>query len=260
MRRSRRSQRIVVDAISLEITRTGAFALNSTPAPSSFPPTLVAMAADTQNNSPLFPLGLVALPEEPVPLHIFEERYKEMISHCIANESEFGIVWREDDELHDIGCAVQVEEVLETMEDGRINLICRGTRPFRLLERGDDIPYPSGTVEFLEDSSDSGEDTGAETRIVYSELYTEATERTIANEDLVEMSSYDMASTVDFGLEAKQTLLELRDETARLALLERLFRAALKRVAMIGKAEALAGSNGRVRFGTDKLPKPDIEN
>jgi len=171
-----------------------------------------------------------------VPLHIFEDRYKEMISHCIANESEFGIVWREDDELHDIGCAVEVEEVLETMEDGRINLV------------------------FLEDSSDSGEDTGAETRIVYSELYTEATERTIDNEDLVEMSSYDMASTVDFGLEAKQTLLELRDETARLALLERLFRAALKRVAMIGKAEALAGSNGRVRFGTDKLPKPDIEN
>ncbi len=210
------------------------------------------MSAAKIENFPLFPLGMVALPTEEVPLHIFEERYKLMINECIAEEKEFGIVLRdEDDELHEVGCALVVEEVLEQMEDGRLNIICRGTRAFRIIEKSGDRPYPSATVEFLEDTVSPSEDNGAETRAVYAQLYTEATERVIPNEELLELSSYDMAGTVDFGDEAKQTLLELRDETARLGMLESLFRAALKRVSLIGKAEALAGSNGRVRFGTD---------
>lgn len=210
------------------------------------------MATEQVQNFPLFPLGMVALPTEEVPLHIFEERYKLMIGECIAEEKEFGIVLRdEEDELHEVGCALVVEEVLEQMDDGRLNIICRGTRPFKIVEKGADRPYPSGTVEFLVDKPSEEDDSGAETRSVYSQLYSEATERTIPNEELVELSSYEMASTVDFGTEAKQTLLELRDENARLSMLESLFRAALKRVSLIGKAEALAGSNGRVRFGTE---------
>ena len=62
---------------------------------------------------PLFPLGLVALPSELVPLHIFEERYKSMIARCLEEESEFGIVWLADDGLRPIGCACEVAEVLE---------------------------------------------------------------------------------------------------------------------------------------------------
>ena len=62
---------------------------------------------------PLFPLGLVALPTEVVPLHIFEERYKTMINECLADDSEFGIVWLSDDGLQEIGCACRVERVLE---------------------------------------------------------------------------------------------------------------------------------------------------
>src|SRR5919199_5558632 len=97
---------------------------------------------------PLFPLGLVALPSELVPLHIFEERYKTMMNECLERGSEFGIVWLSDDGLREIGCGCEIAEVLERMEDGRLNLLTRGTRPFRVVERQDALPYPAGAVGF----------------------------------------------------------------------------------------------------------------
>ena len=81
---------------------------------------------------PLFPLGLVALPSELIPLHIFEERYKALVARCLEEQSEFGIVCSDDDGLRDTGCACEIAEVLERFDDGRINLVARGTRPFRL--------------------------------------------------------------------------------------------------------------------------------
>ena len=105
--------------------------------------------AEAVQEFPLFPLGLVALPHELVPLHIFEERYRTMIGEAIEEGSEFGIVWLSDDGLKGVGCACVVERVLERMEDGRMNVVCRGTRPFRLLERVEHLPYPAGTVEWL---------------------------------------------------------------------------------------------------------------
>jgi Lon protease-like protein len=198
---------------------------------------------------PLFPLGMVALPQEAVPLHIFEERYQEMIAYCLENEVEFGIVWAAEDGLRTVGCAVEIEEILETMPDGRMDIVCRGTRPFELLSRTEIHSYPSGEVEFLEDSEGSGDLSDDGARQVYAELYLAATEREIDEAELSNMSSYEMASTVEFGPDAKQTLLELRDEGARLRLLASLFKAALKRVDEVGKVEALARSNGKVRFG-----------
>ena len=103
----------------------------------------------------MFPLGLVALPTELVPLHIFEERYKTMIGRCLEEQSEFGIVWMAEDGLRPVGCACEIAEVVERLEDGRINLIARGTRPFRIEARQEELPYPAGTVEFLEDRAES---------------------------------------------------------------------------------------------------------
>src|SRR4051812_18180415 len=100
---------------------------------------------------PLFPLPLVALPTELVPLHIFEERYKTMIGQCIDRDTEFGVVWLSDDGLKETGCACVVERVLERHADGRLDVACRGTRPFRILERIEHLPYPAGTVEWLSD-------------------------------------------------------------------------------------------------------------
>src|ERR1700741_2199441 len=106
-------------------------------------------------NFPLFPLGIVALPGELVPLHIFEERYKTMMNECLRDEKEFGIVWLSDDGLREIGCACATERVLERMEDGRMNLLTRGTRPFRVVERQSELAYPAGVVQFLEDREEA---------------------------------------------------------------------------------------------------------
>ena len=198
---------------------------------------------------PLFPLGLVALPSELVPLHIFEDRYKTMIGRCLDEESEFGIVGMSEEGLRPIGCACEIAEVVERMEDGRINLIARGTRAFRIEERQDELPYPAGTIEFLDDRSEDPDPDAAEAaHEAYAELVNEATDRTPDLTEIGEMSAYQMAATVEFGLDAKQGLLDLRSETARLRLVTRLFRAALKRLDFVNRAQARARSNGRVHF------------
>ena len=199
---------------------------------------------------PLFPLGIVALPGEMIPLHIFEERYKTMMDACLRDESEFGIVWLADDGLREIGCACEIEQVLERMEDGRLNLLARGTRPFRVLERQGHLAYPAGVIEFVEDREDAPDPELLQTaREAYADLVKRATDREPDQEDLAEMSAYTMAATVDFGLEAKQGLLDLRSENARLRLVTRLFRAAIKRLDFVDRAQARARSNGKVRLG-----------
>ena len=199
---------------------------------------------------PLFPLGIVALPSELVPLHIFEERYKTMMSSCLESESEFGIVWSADEGVRQVGCAVEIAEVLERLEDGRMNILTRGTRPFRIVDEQDDLPYPAGTVEFLTDKDEKADAGTAESaHEAYNELVEQATDRTLEPDELEAMTAYQMAATVDFGLEAKQGLLDLRSENARLRLVARLFRAAIKRLAFIERAQERARSNGKVRFG-----------
>jgi Lon protease-like protein len=199
---------------------------------------------------PLFPLGLVAVPHELVPLHIFEARYRVMIGDCLDEEREFGILWATDDDEREIGCAVEIAEVVERLEDGRINIVVRGTRPFRALDRTDALGYPAGTVEWIEDvEEEPDEEARAEAQAAYRTLVSTATEHTLDEDDVAEMDAYRMAATVEFGSDAKQALLELRSENARLRLLTRLFRAATKRLELIGRAEARARSNGKVRFG-----------
>ncbi len=198
---------------------------------------------------PLFPLGLVALPGELVPLHIFEERYKTMMARCLEEESEFGIVWLADDGLRTVGCACEIADVLERMPDGRLNLVARGTRPFRIEARQDELAYPAGTVEFLDDPPEAVDEEAAKAaHAVYADLLEQATDRTADHEEISGMTAYDMAATVEFGLDAKQGLLDLRSESARLKLVTRLFRAALKRLDFIDRAQARARSNGKVHF------------
>lgn len=199
---------------------------------------------------PLFPLGLVALPHEYVPLHIFEERYRTMIDECLERGSEFGIVWTSDDEEPRIGCAMEIARVLERMEDGRLNILSRGTRPFRVVETLDHLPYPAATVEFLHDAEETiDEDAALTAHEAYRALVEQATDTEPDDEALEAMDAYGMAATVEFGLEAKQGLLDLRSENARLRLVTRLFRAATKRLEFIEKAQVRARSNGKVRFG-----------
>jgi Lon protease-like protein len=198
---------------------------------------------------PLFALGIVALPTESVPLHVFEERYRTMIEECLQVESEFGIVWLSEDELKPTGCACEIERVLERMDDGRLTILVRGTRVFRLLQRQDDLPYPAGIVEFLTEHEETPDSEAArEAHELYAELVEQATDRTLAEQELEAMDTYAMAATIDFGTEAKQELLELRSENARLRLLTLLLRAAIKQVELVERAETRARSNGKVHL------------
>jgi Lon protease-like protein len=205
---------------------------------------------EPQQEFPLFPLALVALPGEEIRLHIFEERYRTMINLCIEQEREFGIVWLAEDELKPVGCACEIERVLDRMDDGRFNVLARATRPFRLLARDDSLAYPAGTIAFLLDDDEVRDEGAAEAaRGSYSALVSAATDEEPDPDALAAMSAYAMAATIEFGLEAKQRLLELRSENARLRLLARLLRAALRRLDFVDRAQARARSNGKVRFG-----------
>jgi Lon protease-like protein len=206
--------------------------------------------AEVEQDFPLFPLGLVALPFEIVRLHIFEERYRTMIAECLEEDREFGIVWLSDDGLREVGCAVEVEDVMERFEDGRMNIACRGTRPFRVQERVEHLAYPAARIEWLDDKPEALDDaTLDEARSAYAALVEEATDELPDPQQLEAMGAYAMAATVDFGLDAKQGLLDLRSENARLRLVARLFRAAIKRLEFVERAQARARSNGKVRFG-----------
>ena len=208
------------------------------------------MPDELADEFPLFPLGIVALPGELIPLHIFEERYKTMLNECLRDEREFGILWLSDDGLREVGCAMRVEEVLERKEDGRMNLLVRGTRPIRVLERQGHLAYPAGVIEFIQDRGDVPDpEVARAAHEAYAELVKRATDRDPDADELEGMSAYAMAATVDFGLDAKQGLLDLRSENARLRLVTRLFRAAIKRLEFVDRAQERARSNGKVRFG-----------
>ena len=198
---------------------------------------------------PLFPLGLVLLPGELVPLHIFEERYKQMIGECLDQEREFGILWLADDELKDVGCAARITRVLEQFDDGRMNILVEGTTPFRLERRIGDLDYPAGDVELLDDEPGADDAALERTRTTYADLVEEVTDSRPEAEALSGLSAYGMAATVDINPAAKQALLELRSEPARLEQLEGLFAEALRRIRTATRVAEQASGNGHLKPG-----------
>jgi Lon protease-like protein len=201
----------------------------------------------TLERFPLFPLGLVLLPHELVPLHIFEERYKTMIGECLERKSEFGIVWLSDGGLKEVGCCARITRVLERFDDGRSNILVQGTAPFRLLRRIEDLPYPAGDVELLSDADDADAETAATAQRRYSELLTEVTDEPPDPAQVAQLDAYGMAATLDVALDAKQMLLELRSERDRLEQLEGLFAEALNRIRHAERAAERAQGNGSLR-------------
>jgi Lon protease-like protein len=208
------------------------------------------VAGGVQKGFPLFPLPIVLLPTELLPLHIFEERYKTMIGECLENASSFGVVWLSDEGLKDVGCTAFVSEVLERADDGRMNILVKGSSPFRLLERSEEQPYPSGTIELLEDRpGEVQKKVVDDARERYAELVDRVTDERPGPAELSSLGAYDMAATVDIGPEVKQGLLELRSEQARLRLLSRLFKAAMERLDVADRIAEQARVNGKVRLG-----------
>jgi len=196
---------------------------------------------------PLFPLGLVLLPGEVVPLHIFEERYKTMIDECLEQGTEFGIVWSGDDGIRDVGCAAEVAQLIERTEDGRMNILVKGTRRFALERRVEDMAYPAGDVTWVDDSdATEGAEAGAAARKAYADLVERVTETRPDEEDLTALDAYGMASTIAFDPGEKQSLLELLGEDERMRLLARLCTTALENLIRSQEAAERAATNGKV--------------
>jgi Lon protease-like protein len=195
----------------------------------------------------LFPLGLVVLPEEVVPLHIFEERYKLMIDECLDSDGEFGIIWMSDDGLKEVGCTARVTQLLERMDDGRMNVLVQGAEPFRRLRRIEDMPYPAGDVELLDEDDESADPSaGEEARESYADLVERVTDARPSEQDLAQLDAYGMAATLDFALDAKQGLLELRSEQRRLERLRALFGSTLERLEHAERVAEKARTNGHL--------------
>jgi Lon protease-like protein len=205
--------------------------------------------AQSTESFPLFPLGLVLLPGELVPLHIFEDRYKLMIGECLEQEREFGIIWLSDDGLREVGCAARITRVLERFDDGRLNILVEGTKPFRLKRRIGELAYPAGDIELLADEARADEADLERARSAYADLVEQVTDSRPEAEVLSELDAYGMAGTLDIAPSAKQALLELRSEPARLEQLEAVFAEALQQIRTASRVAEQASGNGHLRPG-----------
>lgn len=100
---------------------------------------------------PLFPLAVVLLPQSPLPLHIFEERYKEMINALLETGGEFGVVLATGRGMMSVGCTATVEELLKKYDDGRMDILTLGRRRFSINSLNQDREYLRGDVTFFDD-------------------------------------------------------------------------------------------------------------
>lgn len=104
---------------------------------------------------PLFPLQVVLLPGAQLPLHIFEDRYKEMIGEVIRDRIEFGVILASDKGIVNTGCTAMIDKVLRQYSDGRMDIIARGRRRFEIMMLNDERSFLRGSVEFFDDEEDS---------------------------------------------------------------------------------------------------------
>jgi Lon protease-like protein len=203
---------------------------------------------DRYESFPIFPLPLVLLPTELAPLHIFEERYKRMINLCLEESTEFGIVWLGDEGLAEVGCTARITELIDRMDDGRMNILVRGERPFRLIRRVDELAYPAGDIELLEDDGDASPSHAQAARSIYAEVVEKATDQRPEEADLADMDAYGMAATIELEPALKQRLLDSRSENERLDIVEELFEKAVERLERAEHVSEVARSNGKVHF------------
>jgi Lon protease-like protein len=198
----------------------------------------------------LFPLGMVLLPTERVPLHVFEPRYRELIGECLEHGTEFGLVYVAEEGMHAVGTRASVIEVTERFADGRLDILVRGGARFRLVRLTDGRSFHTGLVEDVADEPApvSEADSGRARR-----LFTELAELTGADSAVPEAGdhelSFALAARFDFSAELKQALLQETSERDRLARLCELFVAAAQAVVRQREVAARARSNGHAQPG-----------
>lgn len=198
---------------------------------------------------PLFPLSVVLLPATPLPLHIFEERYKEMMGDVIAERGEFGVVLAKEDGIVNIGCTATVDQILERYADGRLDLLAIGRRRFRILSVDEDKSYLRAEIEFFNDEEASEVPPELRQKAIagYRQL------REIEPPDVVvepqldgPQLSFQLAQFIS-DLDKRQTVLTLRSEVERLEYLVSILPSYLAQREKVVLAKRLAPLNGHAK-------------
>lgn len=198
----------------------------------------------------LFPLGLVLLPTEQVPLHIFEERYKDLIGECLDDDSEFGLVYADESGIREIGTRAAVLEVLTRFEDGRMNILIEGRDRFKLLELTSRRNFQTGDVAPIEDVDDSADASTVDRARALFDRLRELTSSEIEVPDAdTPQLSYVLAARVELAAEAKLELLAETSEKARLKRVCELLGEAAVAVERQRHAAERAATNGKVELG-----------
>jgi len=205
---------------------------------------------------PLFPLNVVLLPQELLPLHIFEDRYKEMVGECLkakeagAGNQEFGIVQVEGDKVHMIGCTARIVNVTRRYEDGRLNILTMGARRFEVLLTNEEQAYLQGGVDFFDD--EPGADTASERESLRAiELFRAALQGLHKSKEMpvhlpppYRHLSFRIAGSLPLELSFKQDLLIARNESQRLRRVTEIMEQLIAHVARVDQIQRRAGGNG----------------
>jgi Lon protease-like protein len=197
---------------------------------------------------PLFPLDLVLLPGCPLPLHIFEPRYKEMIAECRAQDSSFGIVRVLEKSFADVGCIAEIVSVVKEYDDGRLDIVTEGRKRFEVLRVNQDRSFLRAETILIEDEAGAP---AADESARAVQLHAEILELAGAVQDLSAADqatiSFYLAGSLPLDLDFKQKLLELRSESQRISALTNYLETVLPNVRSAARARQKAGGNGHAR-------------
>lgn len=197
---------------------------------------------------PLFPLSLVLLPAMPLPLHIFEERYKEMMSDIVSTGVEFGVVLAKEGGIVNIGCTARVERILRRYSDGRLDLIAVGQRRFQITSLDENKSYLRAEVEFFndDDATEVPPELHEKAVAAYRLLVENPGDEKESGLDVVRVS-FQLAQLIA-DLDKRQTVLALRSEVKRLEYLVRVIPEYLTHRERSARASKLAPLNGHPKM------------
>jgi Lon protease-like protein len=194
---------------------------------------------------PLFPLDVVLFPGTPLPLHIFEPRYKEMIGESLANDSPFGIIRGQQHGLSEIGCTAQIVSVSKQYPDGRLDIVTEGRNRFEILQLNQERSFLRGEILLISD--EPGKATSEETARAI-QLHADILALAGATQDLSaadhSVLSFYLAGSLPLDLDFKQKLLEMRSEKLRIAALIEYLDAILPKIRRATRARTVSGGNG----------------
>jgi len=198
----------------------------------------------------LFPLNMVLLPAEHVPLHIFESRYKELIGECIDDDVSFGVVLADEDSMRSLGTRARVTEVLDRLPDGRLNVIVSGGERFRIVEMTAGRSFLTARVESFEDRDGAASNEKLERCV---SAYRRVAAAAGVDDDTTDLelepglAAFEIAGRIDLEPESKQDLLEMTAESERLVRVTELLDGAVASVEWQRDVQRLATGNGHVQ-------------